>query len=192
MDAAPPHADMTANRYAPEVAFPPYAFLPGVDPHPTRDPQGHSYSEEPEAPAAFVPSERWRENELYLLGADLYNHGYLWEAHEAWEGVWHPSKRDPLQADHLQGLIQCAAACLKVPMGQPRGLERLTQNGTEKLERVGRESGGTYMGVELFEFVAEVRRFAASNPEDVGGRPVLVLDIDGVEPPQGRIAPRRG
>ena len=51
---------------------------------------------------------------VFLYGVDLYNHGYLWEAHEAWEGLWHQAKRDALQAEFLQGLIQCAAAALKV------------------------------------------------------------------------------
>ena len=30
-------------RYAPGRAFPPYAFLPGRDPHPRQDPRVHSY-----------------------------------------------------------------------------------------------------------------------------------------------------
>ncbi len=181
---------MQADRYVPHVAFPPYAFLPGTDPHPMRDPAGHSYTNEPEEPAAYVEPDLWTTNEAYLLGADLYNHGFLWEAHEAWESVWHPSKHDELQADHLQGLIQCAAACLKIPMGQPRGLARLSEAGTARLERVARESGGAYMGVDLFEFLDAVRRFAASTPTDISGRPVLTLAIEGVVPPEGRLGLR--
>ena len=126
-------------RYCPERDFPPYAFLPGRHPHPTRDPHGHSHGLE-EGAADYLPPERWRENADYLWGVDLYNHGYLWEAHEAWEGLWHTAKHDELQASLLQGLIQCAAACLKIPMKQPRGLERLCALGTEKLERVARGS----------------------------------------------------
>ena len=77
-------------RYAPRLPFPSYAFLPGRDPHPQRDPAGHSYGEHGPT-AVHVDADDWRDNEPYLFGVDLYNHGFLWEAHEAWEGIWHPS-----------------------------------------------------------------------------------------------------
>jgi hypothetical protein len=146
-------------RYAPARAFPPYAFLPGRDPHPTGDPRGHSFARAEETPV-YLPGARWRENDSYLYGVDLYNHGYLWEAHEAWESVWHASKQDRIQALHLQGLIQCAAAWLKRAMEQPRGLERLSALALEKLEEVARASRGTFMGLDLDRFLPEVRAFA--------------------------------
>ncbi|MEM7309825.1 MAG: DUF309 domain-containing protein [Planctomycetota bacterium] len=164
-------------RLVPHRDFPPYAFLPGRDPHPTRDPRGHSYGEE-EGPAAYLPPTEWRDNEDYLFGIDLYNHGFLWESHEVWEGLWHQAKhRDPEQGDLLQGLIQCAAASLKIPMGQPRGLASLSKLGTEKLERVARSGaadGGVFMGLDLFELVTEMRAFASSEPENNAGRPRLL------------------
>lgn len=167
MDAAPP-------RWT-ERPFPPYAFLPGRDPHPTRDTRGHSYSTEPEVPPAALPPDRWRDSPDYLWGADLYNHGYLWEAHEAWEGLWHASKGDRVQADFLQGLIQCAAAALKVPMDQPRGLERLSALGTSRLDGVARAGGPVYMGLDVVSFAAAVRTFAASAPTSIDTRPPIEL-----------------
>ena len=146
-------------RYAPARAFPPYAFLPGRDPHPTSDPRGHSFGQ-PEEAAAYLPSARWRENEPYLFGVDLYNHAYLWEAHEAWESVWHASKHDRVQALYLQGLIQCAAAWLKRSMEQPRGLERLSELALQKLDEVARATRGHTMGLDLDPFLSEVRAFA--------------------------------
>ena len=104
-----------------------------------------------------------------------YNHGYLWEAHEAWEGLWHVSKPDEFQAAHLQGLIQCAAACLKIKMGQPRGLERLSKLGCEKIERTALAEGPMYMGLDSLEFVRAMREFAASSPETYEQRPRLEL-----------------
>jgi len=162
-------------RYAPGRAFPRYAFLPGRDPHPVRDPAGHSYGVEG-PPPAYVPCECWPENEHYLYGIDLYNHGYLWEAHEAWEDIWHPSKHDADQADFLQGLIQCTAASLKIPMGQPRGLAKLGELGTERLARVRDARGGVYMGLDLADFVPRFRAFLASAPEDADLRPRIVLE----------------
>ena len=164
-------------RYLPGRAFPPYAFLPGRDPHPTRDPRGHSF-DSPDDPPPFLPARRWRENEPYLFGADLYNHGFLWESHEAWEGLWHVSKGDRILALHLQGLIQCAAAWLKIAMEQPRGVERLAALALEKLDLVAEASGGTYMGLDLGAFRPAVRAFAASSPSTSAGYPRLVLDDD--------------
>lgn len=163
-------------RYAPGRAFPPYAFLPGRDPHPTRDPLGHSFGHE-DAPPPYLPEARWRESEPYLFGVDLYNHGYLWEAHESWEGLWHVSKRDPRQALYLQALIQCAAAWLKIPMGQPQGVQRLSELALAKLDEVARAQE-LYMGLELGRFRAAVRAFAATLPTDPADRPRLVLVQD--------------
>jgi len=156
--------------------FPPYAFVPGEHPHPTRDPRGHSYSEEPEPPVPSVEPSRWRESEDYLFGVDLYNHGYLWEAHEAWEGLWHVSKHDPIQADFLQGLIQCAAGCLKITMGQPTGTAKLVEQGTGRLEGVVRQVGREYMGLDVMEYLQAMRTFVAGSPQDAGGRPRLDLE----------------
>ncbi len=150
--------------------------MPGRDPHPVRDPRGHSFEQE-EAPAAYLAPTHWRGNRPYLFGVDLYNHGFLWEAHEAWESVWHPSKHDVHQANHLQGLIQCAAACLKVRMGQPRGLARLMELGTARLMTVNDAAGGDYMGLRLPDVVADLRAFALSSPEDAGDRPLLELAL---------------
>jgi uncharacterized protein len=165
-----------SNRYAPLRPFPAYAFLPGVDPHPTRDPRGHSYSEEPEAAADYFECEAWRESDDYLYGVDLYNHGYLWEAHEAWEGLWHAAKHDELQAEFLQGLIQCAAGVLKVRMQQPRGVQRLIELGTGRLERVANEADPHYMGLDVHDLLQAFRAFAEQDQPDVEVRPIIELD----------------
>ncbi|MDA1263705.1 MAG: DUF309 domain-containing protein [Planctomycetota bacterium] len=165
-------------RYAPQRPFPAYAFLPGRDPHPTRQPDGHSYTGEPEPAQPYLPAEGWRTNEEYLYGVDLYNHGYLWEAHEAWEGLWHPAKVDDLLADFLQGLIQCTAASLKVPMGQPNGLAKLAELGTGRLERVERVAGPEFMGLEIEPFVGKFRAFATSDPQSADERPRIQLEIE--------------
>jgi len=163
-------------RYAPDRPLPPYAYVPGGErPHPTQHPDGHSRRSEPARPAEYLPAARWRENGDYLYGVDLYNAGFLWEAHEVWEGLWHRAKHDPVQADLLQGLIQCAAAALKVPMDQPGGLAKLARIGSERLERVARRGGADYMGLDLLGFVRAFRAFAASGPTSADQRPPLEL-----------------
>ena len=168
---------MTA-RYAAGRDFPAYAYLPGRDPHPTQHPEGHSYrtaADRPGPPAAYLDADAWSGNVDYLFGVDLYNHGYLWEAHEVWEGLWHAAADDAAQADFLQGLIQCAAAALKVPMEQPGGLAKLAERGTARLESVARRAGSDYMGLDLLGFVREFRIFAASSPASADERPELDL-----------------
>ncbi|MAE46112.1 MAG: hypothetical protein CMJ86_04380 [Planctomycetes bacterium] len=168
---------MTLSRLLPQRPFPPYAFLPGRDPHPTRDPRGHSAGiEDDSTPQELTDIEDWSTTPEYLFGIDLYNHGYLWEAHEAWEALWHLAKPDPLRADFLQGLIQCTAATLKVRMGQPQGLEALARMGTERLERVAQQSGGVYMRLSVQAFLEAFRAFAASQPKDTETRPMILLD----------------
>lgn len=168
------HSPPDIARYLPGRPFPSYAFLPGRDPHPTRDPRGHSYGVG-EARAHYASPDRWSENEAYLYGVDLYNHGYLWEAHEAWEGLWHASKHDAVQAELLQGLIQCTAAALKVAMEQPNGVERLAALGTGRLETVVSRAGGHFMGLDVAAFRDRFREFAASKPPSAHVRPRIRL-----------------
>jgi uncharacterized protein len=74
-------------RFLPDRPFPLYAYVPGHTPHPTRDPDGHSYGAAFEMPEPPDPQE-WRACRDYLYGIDLFNHGFYWEAHEVWEGLW--------------------------------------------------------------------------------------------------------
>ncbi len=110
-------------RYAPECALPPYTYVPGQTPHPVTDPRGHSYGLKPTPAAAFDPA-KWRTCRDYLQGIDLFNHGYYWEAHETWEGLWVAiGRRGPL-ADFLKGLIKLAASGVKCREGNAQGLQR--------------------------------------------------------------------
>jgi hypothetical protein len=69
-----------------------------------------------------VGPDNWRGSEAYLYGLDLFNAGFYWEAHEAWEGLWHACGRRGTTADFLKGLIKLAAAGVKHREGQPRGV----------------------------------------------------------------------
>ena len=105
----PPHPDRP--RFFPDEPFPPYTFVPGQQPHPVSDPRGHSFGRtEQLGPGAF------------LCGVDLFNHGYYWEAHEAWESLWRACERSSPRAVFLKGLIHLAAAGVKVREGLPAGV----------------------------------------------------------------------
>jgi len=125
-------AEAPPPRYS-DTPLPHYAYRPGRgDPHPTRDPDGHSYGEEAPDPvctaADFGATEAWR------FGVDLFNHGYYWEAHEAWEGIWRRLGRRSEAGRQVQGLIQLAVAMLKRELGQDRGARLLLADARERLQ----------------------------------------------------------
>jgi hypothetical protein len=101
---------MLRPRWLPQNSLPPYAYLPGKKPHPVRDPAGHSYHVEPIPVAADVSLG----SDAFLWGLDLFNHGYYWEAHEAWEGLWRVADRDGMLRTLFKGLILLSAAGVKI------------------------------------------------------------------------------
>lgn len=103
---------MGRPRLLPERSFPRYAYLPGRGPHPVRDPGGHSYGVHPVLVSASLDSEE------FAWGQDLFNHGYYWEAHEAWEGLWQRADRGSLLRAFLKGLILLCATGVKIREGK--------------------------------------------------------------------------
>ena len=134
------------------MAFPAYAYLPGAAPHPTRDPEGHSYQQGPEDAVETCAPDDWGSCAPYLFGVDLYNAGYLWEAHEAWEGIWKTTARKDIPGLYLQGLIQTSAALIKRHQGVAGGMESLSRAGLGKLRRVA-ETQVLYCGLDLGEYI---------------------------------------
>lgn len=103
---------MGRPRLVPGRTFPRYAYLPGRGPHPVRDPEGHSYGLQPAPAAASLDSEE------FAWGQDLFNHGYYWEAHEAWEALWQSANRGSPLREFLKGLILLSATGVKIREGK--------------------------------------------------------------------------
>lgn len=138
-------------RWLPDEPLPPYAYLPRRTPHPTRDADGHSFGR---APSLLAPPDprRWRECTPYLHGIDLFNHGYYWEAHEAWEALWHACGRTGQTADFLRALIRLAAAGFKLREGRPMGALRHAAAASALLREVVAENerpDAGYMGLRV-------------------------------------------
>jgi predicted metal-dependent hydrolase len=125
----------TPPRLVPNLPLPPYAYVPGRSPHPTSDPQGHHFGVPPERPDPPDP-EHWRACRPYLFGIDLFNHGYYWEAHEVWEGLWHACGRKGPTASFLKGLIKLAAAGVKAREGVPQGVRDHARRAAELFRQV--------------------------------------------------------
>jgi hypothetical protein len=124
-------------RFTAEVEFPPYTHVPGQTPHPVSDTGGHQFGRVAEQlPASDFAPDRWQGCRGYLHGVDLFNHGYYWEAHEAWEAVWHATGRSGPIADLLKALIKLAAAGVKTRAASPAGRRRHCRRAAELLRRV--------------------------------------------------------
>jgi len=146
--------------------LPPYRYIPfqgsATRPHPRNEPGGHSYDADEEYVAEFTP-ENWAGCEPYLYGADLFNHGYWWEAHEAWESVWLAAGgRETRCGLFVQGLIQLSAAQLKRETGIQRGAQSLTAAACEKLAT----AEGIYLGIEVAKLRKEAQRCLEGDSRD--------------------------
>ena len=151
--AEPVAPDPRWPRYG-RTPFPSYRFVPGKSPHPRRDPKGHSYgTAEPKPP--LPDPEKWRENELYLHGIDLYNFAYWWECHEALEALWHAAGHETTTGQFLQGIIQVSASNLKRYMGLEKTAKEMALAGLGR--HVGRPD--PYMGMNLDLFARETRDY---------------------------------
>ena len=156
------------ERYS-RTSFPPYRYLPFVAdlPHPTRDPAGHSYGKEEDYLPSFCAAD-WRQCEPYLYGVDLFNAGYWWEAHEAWEAVWLAAGPETPTGQFIQGLIQLAAAQLKRVTKTPHGAQQLTARATARLAC----GGEWFLGIDVATLLADAQRCLE---EDAGEFPKIVL-----------------
>jgi hypothetical protein len=174
MRALPEPGERGVPRYS-SRPFPAYRFVPGVHPHPVRDPAGHSYAAAPSGHRQGPWSaEARRTADDWLYGVDLFNHFYFWEAHEAWEGLWAACEPDVPLKRLLQGLIQIAAALLKTHMGVRAGAWALSQEGIGKLRQMTVVDSRRW-GLDLPTVIEEFTAFFA--PLREGTLPVIGPDV---------------
>jgi hypothetical protein len=138
---------------------PPYAFVPGLTPHPVSDPAGHSFGQPRCHPPALDPAN-WRDSADYLHGIDLFNAGFYWEAHEVWEGLWQIAGRDTPLGKFLQGLIKLAAAGVKVREGKARGTVSLARSAAELIGQAG--VGERFLGLDVAGLLGYCQRAEAA------------------------------
>ena len=105
--------------------LPPYTYVPGYAPHPISDPKGHMQG-------ASLP-ETWSNRDHLLWGKRLFDHGYYWEAHEAWEHLWIELGRTSMDATLVKGLIKLAASGVKCREGNAAGATRHATRAAELL-----------------------------------------------------------
>lgn len=188
----------TPPRYAPAFPLPPYAYIPGQGlPHPVNDPRGHLYAQEDhvhEPPIsadvlASLPTEAIARRRAlaallaadsrWLSAIDLFNGGWYWESHEAWESFWNALGRTTPEALFVQGLIHLAAACVKIREGKPNGVARHTRRARELLGDLQMASAGSALTLapeSVAAVVAELERFKPACWHTTPAPVVRVLD----------------
>jgi len=158
----------------PTGGFPPYSYVPGGPwPHPTRSPQGHSYGRA-ETP---MGTARERRSGQFLRGVALFDAGYYWEAHEAWEGLWHAEGRRGATADVLKGLIKLAAAGIKVREGREQGVRTHARRAAESFAAARQQGGAHQLGLDLDDWIERARTIAEHPPADPGPRDAPVTPV---------------
>jgi len=162
-----------AQEFTPQYSqqpLPDYRHVPGRTPHPTRDPDGHSY-EQPEPTLPSLNEVAWSECDHYLHGIDLFNAGYWWECHEVLEALWHAAGIGTPAGHALQATIQCAAAHLKTRTGQLAGGHRLLGHAAKHVEWAEEFE----LGFDLTALLDESRAYLDS---DVPDPACITLNLD--------------
>ena len=156
--------------------WPPYAFVPGGPwPHPM-SPEGHAQGE---CARTVLPIEGdgWPTSVPFLRGVALFNAGYYWEAHEAWEALWHSHGRRGSTADVLKALIKLAAAGVKVRQRQRHGVMTHAARASVLFETVRAQEGRAWLGLDLDRLSVFAREVATSLPSDPGAREDRVVRV---------------
>ena len=104
---------------------------------------------------------------LFRRGVELFNAGYYWEAHEAWEALWHAAGRRGPTADLLKGLIKLAAAGVKVRERQEHGVGP-TPGAPRSASPAREQGGGHQLGLDLDVWIERALAIAESPPTDPG------------------------
>ncbi len=159
-----------APRYT-DYEFPPYTYVPGVAVHPMRA-DGHQCLGPRYEPLDCF-EEQWRECATYLWGIDLFNRGFYWEAHEAWEAVWRDMRRDSMAADWCKGLIKLAAAGVKIREGRIVGMKRHANRAAELFATVHEKYSDRFAGLSP----DQLRQYAQSIASEFGTSSVFPFKV---------------
>jgi hypothetical protein len=158
-------------RYT-DLALPPYSYVPGHAPHPVSDPAGHMHGETHRAALPLLP-DSWEASTEYRYGIDLFNCGFYWEAHEAWESLWHAAGRKGRVAEFLKGLIKLAAAGVKAREGNPRGVRR---HAARAAALFSHESGTVFCGTDVDQLIALAGQLSGAAETYQQPQPKFTLD----------------
>ncbi len=139
--------------------LPPYAFVPGQNPHPEK---AGGHMENIEVKVSALSPQNPEKNQDYLYGIDLFNHGYYWESHVWWEALWNEAGRKGVLADFLKGLIKISAAGVKFKLGSIEPTIGHIDRAIELLSSIQKEHG-TYCGLNLIDIISDLTKIKNSD-----------------------------
>ena len=90
------------------------------------------------------------EKRLYAEGIELFNRHDYFDAHEAWEEIWHHA--GGIKKDFYQGLIQAAVALEHYRRSNPKGVISLHRSCRRRLAGVP----PVCMGLDVPRFLADM------------------------------------
>lgn len=138
------------KRYT-QKEFPPYAFVPGRNPHPKISPEGYLYNKLEDK---YKPIENYLDSEHYLYAIDLFNYGYYWETHEVLEGLWNSHNREGDIADFLKAIIRLSAAGVKVKQGQEKGIKEHSLAAQNIFKNIkNKNNNEVFLGINLNKLI---------------------------------------
>jgi Domain of unknown function (DUF309) len=142
-------------------------------------PAGHSYHVEP-IPVAVAAS---LSSDAFLWGLDLFNHGYYWEAHEAWEDLWQVADRGGPLSMLFKGLILLSAAGVKIRERKNAAAARHAKRAASlfrQLTKVPNRAFERVLGMSaaaLAECAEAATRMPADSEATAAGQPEPVFDF---------------
>jgi uncharacterized protein len=161
----------------PGAPLPPYSFVPGGRwPHPISSPQGHSFGRVLE-PRGTPMSAEGNISPRLVRGAELFNTGYYWEAHDVWEILWHAYGRKGPAADAVKALIKLAAAGVKVREGQEHGVRTHARRAADLFASTRAIAGRYLIGLDLTECARLAGEIADNPPVDPGPSDAPVVRV---------------
>jgi hypothetical protein len=113
----------------------------------------------------------------FRRGVALFDAGYYWEAHEAWEDVWHAAGRRGVTAEVVKGLIKLAAAGIKAREGREQGVRTHARRAAESFTLARQQGGAHQLGLDLDHWIARACAIAEDPPADPGPRDAPVTPV---------------
>ena len=137
---------------------------------------------------AYVPGRHvhprfWRSegvqpsDDAWEEGWDLFSRGFYWEAHEAWEAVWHATGHEGPLSEFLKGLIKLTAAGVKVRQGQVRPLRTHAERAREHFVNCRNALGVERLGGLVLDELIEIAERVARDAESWTGDPAKDVEI---------------
>lgn len=108
--------------------LPTIAYIPGL----SKRPDSNALKRAGVKPQSLSDSP-FHQNIHFLHGVDLFNGQFFWEAHEAWEDIWH-EEIDKRFREIIQGMIQFTAGMVKIKQGNDEGARQLFSKSLDRLQ----------------------------------------------------------